>query len=256
MKLRYAGTDIHFTAKGTGNPLIFLHGFLESSKIWKPFLPALVKKRQVVCIDLPGHGKSGNLGEVHIMELLADVVQKVLAHLNITKAGFVGHSMGGYVCLALLERFPLLFKNLILMNSTPEADSEEKKQNRERAVDLIKRNKSAYINMAISNLISPKNSRIYKAQLDELKRDALNFSKEGLIASLEGMKIRTCKVEMLKSHNMPKFIILGKEDLVLDVESSIEIGKNCGCKIILTENGHLSYLENTIKIQNIVHFID
>lgn len=256
MKLKYAGTDIHFTVKGTGNPLVFLHGFLESSKIWEPFLPALEKKRQVVCIDLPGHGKSGDLGEVHTMELLADAVQNVLSYLNISKASFVGHSMGGYVCLALLEKTPSMVKNLVLVNSTPEADSEERKQNRERAVDLVKRNKSAYINMAISNLTSPENSRIYKTELDELKMEALNFSSEGIIASLNGMKIRTNKEEVLKSLNMPKFIILGKKDPVLNIKSTVITGEYCDCKIILTKNGHLSYLEDPSEIEEIVHFID
>lgn len=256
MKLKYAGTDIFFTVKGTGNPLIFLHGFLESSKIWKPFLPALEKKRQVVCIDLPGHGKSGNIGNVHTMELMADVVKSVLEHLKIEKAGFVGHSMGGYVCLALLERSPSLLKNLVLINSTPEEDSEERKLNRERAINLIKRNKSAYINMAISNLTSPENSRIYKAELDKLKKEAQDFSAEGIIASLKGMKIRTNRVAVLKFLTAPKFMILGKEDPVLVVENTIRIGNHCNCKIILTENGHLSYLENLAEIKEILYFID
>lgn len=256
MKLNYAGTDIHFTVKGIGNPLIFLHGFLETSKIWRPFLPALEKKRQVVCIDLPGHGKSGNLGEVHTMEFMAGVVQNVLVHLDIAKASFVGHSMGGYVCLALLKQTPSMMKNLVLVNSTPEADSEERKQNRERAVELIKKNKSAYINMAISNLTSPENSRIYIRELVELKKEALTFSSVGIIASLKGMKIRTNKEEVLKSLNGKKFVILGKEDPVLDVKSTVKAAKYCDCKVILTENGHLSFIENPLEIDEIVHFID
>lgn len=256
MKIKYNGAEIFFTVKGIGNPLILLHGFLESSKIWKPFLPALEKKRQVVCIDLPGHGNSGNIGDVHSMEFMADVVSKVLEHLNIEKAGFAGHSMGGYVCLALLEKSPSPVKNLVLVNSTPEEDSEERKQNRERAIDLINRNKSAYIKMAISNLTSPENSRIFKSELEELKAEALQFSTEGIIACLRGMKIRTNKIELLKSLNAQKIMIMGRKDPVLNVEETISLGRHCNCKIILTENGHLSYLENRVEVEEILHFID
>lgn len=256
MKLKYAGTQIYYTAKGTGNPLVFLHGFLESSKIWEPFLPALEKKRQVVCIDLPGHGETGNLGEIHTMEIMADVVRFILEHLKIDKAGFIGHSMGGYVILALIERFPSLVKNVVLINSTPEEDSVEKKHNRDRAIELLKRNKSAYIKMAISNLTSPENSRIYKKELDRLKKDALQLSEDGIIACLKGMKIRTNKISLLKYHNAPKFMVLGKEDPVMDIKKTKNIGIYCNCKIILTENGHLSYLENLSEIEEIVYFID
>src|SRR5690606_4982303 len=127
--------------KGTGNPLVLLHGFLESSKIWEPFIPGLSVKRQVICIDLPGHGRSGLLGEVHSMELMADVVKAVLDHLEINSATLLGHSMGGYVSLAFCEKFPNSAAGVVLMNSTPQEDSAEKKLNRDRSVSVVKRNK-------------------------------------------------------------------------------------------------------------------
>ena len=97
MTLNYRNTQLYYTSKGIGNPIVLLHGFLESSNIWNFFIPSLSEKRQVICIDLPGHGKSGNLDEVHSMELMADAVYHVLSHLKIEKVTLVGHSMGGYV---------------------------------------------------------------------------------------------------------------------------------------------------------------
>ncbi|MFO7719364.1 MAG: alpha/beta fold hydrolase, partial [Gillisia sp.] len=106
MILNYENTPIFYSTKGTGNPLVFLHGFLESTKIWEPFIEKLSAKRQVICIDLPGHGKSGNISDIHTMELMADAVHAVLKHLRIEQVSLVGHSMGGYVSLAFLEKFP------------------------------------------------------------------------------------------------------------------------------------------------------
>ena len=59
MNIDYKGTNIFYTDSGKGNALVFLHGFLENSSIWDPFIPELSKKNRVICIDLLGHGKTG-----------------------------------------------------------------------------------------------------------------------------------------------------------------------------------------------------
>ncbi len=256
MKLNYKSTELFYTTKGTGNPLVLLHGFLESTKIWEPFIDKLSAKRQVICIDLPGHGKSGNISDIHTMELMADAVHAVLKHLKIKQASLVGHSMGGYVSLAFLEKCPEMTKSLVLMNSTPEEDSEEKKINRERSIPIVRKNKNAYINMAITNLLPPGNSIKFQTELEELKNQAFKMSKEGIIAALKGMKIRTNKNLLLKNFRNPKYLILGTKDPVLNTETTQKTGNYCQCQLILTEGGHLSYIENYTDIDEFLHFID
>lgn len=256
MKLNYKNTEIFYSAKGIGNPIVFLHGFLESSKIWNPFAAELSGKRQVICIDLPGHGQSGVIEEVHTMELMADTVYEVLVHLGITKASFVGHSMGGYVCLSFCEKHPEIINSLVLMNSTPEEDSEEKKENRERAVGLVGRNKPAYVKMAISNLLTPENNEKFKNELEELKAEAMKFSEEGISAALKGMKIRTTKIKALKNHSGQKIMIAGKKDPVLNYNSLKNISLQCNVQFKSLPDGHLSYLENSGKVCQMMHFID
>lgn len=139
MTLEYNGTPVYFSSKGQGKPLVLLHGFLESSKIWDLFLEELAATRQVICIDLPGHGDTGILGEVHSMELMAQVLYSVLEKLNVSRATIAGHSMGGYAGLAFAELYPEKVSGLVLMNSTPEADTLEKQNNRDRAIKLVKK---------------------------------------------------------------------------------------------------------------------
>lgn len=256
MMLNYMNTQLYYASKGIGNPIVFLHGFLESSNIWNFFIPTLSEKRQVICIDLPGHGKSGNLEEVHSMELMADAVHYVLSHLNIEKATLVGHSMGGYVSLAFSEKFPIMISGLVLINSTPDEDSEEKKETRDRAASLVQRNKSAFVNMAISNLLSPENSLKFKSEIEKLKQEALGFSTEGIISAIKGMKIRINRIKELKSLDVPKFIVAGKNDPVMDYNSVKYVAKYCNCQLVSLEGGHLSYLENQLEIQTFLHFID
>lgn len=256
MKLNYKSTELFYTTKGTGNPLVFLHGFLESTEIWEPFIEKLSAKRQVICIDLPGHGKSGNISEIHTMELMADAVHEVLSHLKIEQFSLIGHSMGGYVCLAFLEKFPGMTKSLVLMNSTPKEDSEEKKINRDRSISLVRKAKRAYIRMAVTNLVPPENFLKFEKELQELKNQASQMSKKGIIAALKGMKIRTDKSLVLKKFRNPKYLILGTKDPFLNAETTQDTGNYCQCQLILTKDGHLSYMENFTVIDKFLHFID
>ena len=256
MILEYLDTPVFYTTAGHGNPIVLLHGFLETSKIWRPFLEELSTKRQVICIDLPGHGGTGNFGEVHPMELMADVVNSVLEHLNITKATIVGHSMGGYVGLAFAKRFPGKISGLALMNSTPEADSEDKKINRDKAAKLVNRNKKAYINMAITNLVAPGNEITFKREIEELKLEAHKISAKGIIAALMGMKIRTDKINVLRQLTSYKIMVSGKDDPVLPLNYAENAAILSKCQLIIVEGGHLSHIENHSNIREMMFFID
>ncbi len=149
----YKNIPIYYETFGKGPAIVLLHGFLESSTMWKPLIPQLSKNNLVVTIDFPGHGKSGVISEIHSMELMAEVVDEIIQQLQISTATFIGHSMGGYVALAYTELFSEKVEKLILLNSTPVSDSEERKENRDRALKVIDKNPQAYISMAIGNLV-------------------------------------------------------------------------------------------------------
>ena len=109
--------------------VVLLHGYLESMLVWEDFIPFLYKEVRVVTLDLPGHGISVVAGEEHPMEFLADTVADGLQELGIERCTLVGHSMGGYVALAFCERHPEMLDGLVLLSSTPNADTPEKAEN-------------------------------------------------------------------------------------------------------------------------------
>ncbi len=244
MKIKSQNKEIHFTTKGTGESLILLHGFLESKEIWTEFIPEFSRYGQIITIDLPGHGSSEVIDEVHTMELMAESVKAVMEHLEIRRANFIGHSMGGYVALAFLEQYPGRVGELMLLNSTPEEDSEEKRKNRERAIEVIKKNKRAYTSMAISNLLTPENEKKHVKEVNILKERAYKFSADGIISALNGMKIRTNKMEVLKEFAGTKIIVTGKKDPLIELNSIKSTAKQCKCRFYALPGGHLSYLES------------
>ncbi len=84
----------------------------------------------------------------------------------------MGHSMGGYVALSILETLNNSVKGIVLLNSTVHADSEERKVNRGRAVFALKRNKDGFISMAISNLFTDANRVKFNSEINNIKEKA------------------------------------------------------------------------------------
>ena len=244
MKIQHKNTQIKFTSKGKSNPLILLHGFLETEEIWRDYQELLSKNRQVITVDLLGHGKTGNISQVHSMESMADAVIEVLDHLKIEKASFAGHSMGGYVIMEILKKYSEKISKIGLINSTPAEDTPEKKENRDRVANLVAKNKSAFVSMAISNLLTAENNKKFKPEIEILKNEAQKMSSESIIAATLGMKNRLDSTEAFEQFEGEKFIVVGKQDPVLDVEGTIELGKKTDAKIIEFPDGHLSFIEN------------
>jgi pimeloyl-ACP methyl ester carboxylesterase len=244
MTISFQGAEIYYSVVGEGEATVLLHGFLESSKIWNEFLPEFSRYGRIITIDLPGHGESGCVDEIHSMELMAEAVYEVLKTTGVKKANFIGHSMGGYVCLVLLEKHPEMINDLMLLNSTPQADSEEKKEIRDRSIKLVKRNKGAYVSMAINNLLSPNNTDKFSEEIEELKRAAKSFPTKGITAALKGMKIRAERTEVLKSFNGNKIIVAGKEDPLVNNQELKQLAIRCGCRFVSFSGGHLTYIEN------------
>jgi|AntDeeMinimDraft_5_1070356.scaffolds.fasta_scaffold00337_5 pimeloyl-ACP methyl ester carboxylesterase len=242
---------MNYQISGQGKALVLLHGFLEDSRIWDPFLAQLEKKHQVVLIDLFGHGKSEKRGHEHTMEAQAKAIQKILIEENIGEASFIGHSLGGYVSLAFTEIFPEKTKSLILLNSTSEADSEERKNNRDRAISFLDSNKEVYVNMAIKNLFAPQTLERCKTDISVLVKRAQKLSAEAIIATVKGMKNRKDRTEVLRDFSGEKVIIAGKNDPIIPFEDIQKVSKETHSILKTLPNGHMGYLENEVEVKQI-----
>jgi pimeloyl-ACP methyl ester carboxylesterase len=243
-QILYKNTKISYSETGKGNAIVLLHGFLENKNMWQNLAPELSKKYRVITLDLLGHGKTECLGYVHSMEENAEIVHTVLSKLRIRKAIFVGHSMGGYVALAFAELFPNYVKKLVLMNSTSRADSEERKKNRDRAIKAVKKDYTSFVRLSIANLFSPDNRERLNDEIEKIKLEALKTPLQGVVASLEGMKIRKDREYLLKNMTCPILLILGKKDPVLNFEENLEQLLNSNTKLATFPDGHMSYIEN------------
>jgi len=229
--------------------VVLLHGFLENKSMWNKYVSALSKNHRVITIDLLGHGETECLGYVHTMEDQADMIFAVLISLRIRKIVLVGHSMGGYVALAFAELYPDNVKGLFLLNSTSRADSDERKINRDRAIKAVKQNYTNFVRISISNLFSEDNREVLAKEIEKVKLEALKTPLQGIVASLEGMKIRKDREVLLHFAPYPIQLVLGEKDGVLiydDTRDQIE-----GTKVELTTfpDGHMSHIENEKELK-------
>ena len=248
----YKNTKISYSDTGKGTAIVLLHGFLENKTMWQDFIPELSLKNRIITIDLLGHGETECLGYVHSMEDNADVVHEVLSNLRIRKAVFVGHSMGGYVALAFAELFPESIKALVLLNSTSRADSDERKANRDRAIVAVKQNYASFIRMSIANLFSEDNREKLIDEIEKVKTEALKTPLQGIVASLEGMKIRKDREVLLHLTPYPKLLILGEKDPVLNLVETKEQIENTTVQLVTFLDGHMSTIENKKELLKVL----
>lgn len=244
----YKNANIHYSDEGNGPVIILLHGFLEDLSMWNSIVKEFRGQHRVICLDLLGHGKTDNLGYVHPMEDQAKMLKFLLDKLKVSRGFFIGHSMGGYVALAFAELFPEMMAGLCLMNSTSYADTEEKKQNRDRGIRAVKSNHKTFIRIAIPNLFSEKNRAIFTDEIKQVTDAALQMSKQGIIAALEGMKIREDRSHILQNQDYPIIMVLGKKDPALNFDCLIKQTENTKVQRIIFEDGHMSHIENEAQL--------
>lgn len=220
--------------------------------MWDFYIDTLAKKYKVITIDLLGHGQTECMGYVHTMEDMADSVHAVLQELRIRKTVFVGHSMGGYVALAFAELYPDNVKGIVLLNSTSRADSEERKLNRDRAIKAVKQSYTSFIGMSIANLFSEENREKLTDEIESVKQQALKTPLQGIIAALEGMKIRKDREVLLHFAPYPILLILGKKDPVLNYEDNLEQIEGTATQLVSFPDGHMSHIENKNELGKVL----
>jgi len=256
MILDYKGTTIFYKDIGNGATVVLLHGFLEDSSMWNNLATELSKKNRVISMDLLGHGKTDALGNVHTMSEMALVVKAVLKHLNLRKYTFFGHSMGGYVALAFAKLYPESIKGLCLLNSTYEADDDDRKQLRARANTMVQHNFENMVRMSFANLFSAKSKLMHSKAYNTALEIALQTSIQGYMAANEGMRVREDASVFFAKARFKKLVLLGKKDTLLNVEKMLQFTKKHQIETHVFSEGHMSHIENredvTIKA---LHFV-
>ncbi len=111
------GVKLHYMAAGHGPPLVLLHGYAETSLMWKPIIPLLAERFTVIAPDLPGIGDSAIPDDGLDMKTAAIRIHALAKSLSIEKARVVGHDIGLMVAYAYAAQFPAEVEKLVVMDA-------------------------------------------------------------------------------------------------------------------------------------------
>ena len=115
------GVPYYFEVHGGGRPLLLLHGFTGSSQNWRPLLPGLTERYQVILLDVLGHGRTASPPDEnrYTSERVADDLMALVDQLGYSDMGVLGYSMGGRLALATAVTYPHRISHLILESASP-----------------------------------------------------------------------------------------------------------------------------------------
>ena len=236
---------LNYRISGNGNPVVFLHGFMEDYSMWDEIIPRLPIR--AICIDLPGHGKSPvDFNATPSILSMAKEVENIMVHEKLKHPIVVGHSMGGYVGLELIKLVPGL-EHLILFHSHPWSDSEDKKRDRERVANMVLTKAPVFIREAIPNLFS--NPAMMKDAINHYVGIAEKMDPKAIGWASLAMKNRFDLAYLMEKYPEKFSVISGHNDKLINVGLLDSFCKQHKISSVVFPNAaHMSHEENREEV--------
>jgi len=232
------GKQIGYRKTGNGPTVVLVHGFGEDGRIWDNQYLNL-KGYRFIIPDLPGSGLSSPVNGTSMEEMAEALYFLIQQEVIDEKIVLIGHSMGGYVSLSFVEKYPEMLSGFGLFHSTSYPDTDEKKKTRLKGIQFIKDHGSyEFLKTAIPNLYSPITKENHPQMIEEQLGRSHNFSPESLVSYYEAMIARKSTSFVLKDARCPVLFILGKYDTAVPLKDGLE-----QCK--LPDFSYIHILENS-----------
>ncbi len=248
--IQHLDSNISYSVEGAGETLVLLHGFCEDKNIWNEFKRPLLSNTKIICIDLPGFGKSLPGKNHSSIELRAEAVLAVLNKEQIEKCYLLGHSMGGYVALSFAEKYSGRLKGIGLFHSSCFADDELKKETRKKVAEFVLKNGSrAFADQLFPTLFAPEFAENHKALISALEEKAATIPEQSIANSSLAMAERKDLSIILKQTILPVLLIIGAKDLAIPLERSLMMAHlpNSAIICLLEQSAHMGMLEEPVK---------
>lgn len=245
-------SHISIHEEGKGNAILLVHGFPMSSAIWDKFARRLTPSFRVITLDLPGFGDSPLLPRPFSLDDVATVVLDKLDTMGVGKIVAVGHSLGGYVTLAMVARNPGLFAGFVLLHSTAKADSEEKKASRNKTIDLINKNGA---HAFTRNFITPLFADSNHPDVPFVREMNIQAKAPALTGYTAAMRDRPDRTALLADFPRAVLFIAGAKDPGIppaDIRAQAAVTRD-GSLHVLEDQAHMSLIEDVPTSSSLVY---
>jgi pimeloyl-ACP methyl ester carboxylesterase len=231
--------------------VILLHGFPMNSTVWDSFADELSKDFKVLTPDLPGFGGSQLLEAPFSLDEVGQKLYSWILENHLENCVLIGHSLGGYVALAMVERNPDCYSGLGLFHSTAYADSPDRKQSRTKVLDFIDNNG---VLAFTSNFIPPLFFNARHPDIDKVRAMAVQSTTETVKGYTIAMRERPDRTAVLEKFSKPVLFLCGEKDGGIAPETIFQqASKTQKPEVhILEKTAHMGMFENFVGTTNIV----
>ena len=241
---------------GEGLQVVLIHGFGEDLSLWDALSATLSHKYQVISLDLPGFGNSQPIEPPFTLFDIAEVVHNYITQtLQIKQFVVFGHSLGGYVSLALAKSFPQSVLAFGLINSTSFADTDEKKANREKTIEFINKFGTTFFLQAfVPNLFTPRNQKKLSKQVAKVLKMGIDLPDSVLTSYMLAMRNRPDLSYLLYQYENILLVggLLDPHFSYKDIMLEIELLKQFENGHIFKNVAHMSMIEAEKQLEFVV----
>jgi pimeloyl-ACP methyl ester carboxylesterase len=235
--------SIFFKDQGKGFPIVLLHGFCETHQIWDGFAEELARDFRVITPDLPGFGLSKLPPHPVVIDDIGSQLTKWISRLPIIKPVVIGHSLGGYVALAMAQKAADSLSGIGLFHSTAFADSEEKKINRDKTIDFVRKfGVAPFVETFVPGLFHQKEN----PAINLVKEIALTTPIDTLLSYSLAMRDRPSREDLLRGFQSPVLVAGGTHDSIIPNSMLQQVGGMAAKTQFeqLENTGHMGMFEN------------
>jgi pimeloyl-ACP methyl ester carboxylesterase len=246
------GASTHYTDQGTSNPtpLVLLHGFPLDSRMWAAQSNDLASHARVIAPDFRGFGRSAPTGPFSL-DQLADDAHALVDLLGLKNFVLAGLSMGGYVALAYVKKYPGTLRGLILIDTQAGADTPESRQNRDRLIATTREHGAKPVADAMLGKLIPEATAKSRPQLVRDLRQMMDATNPQTIAhALAAMRDRADHTATLATIDIPTLIVVGDQDAITPPDVARRMQEKIpGAQLkVVTGSGHMSPMEQPAQV--------
>jgi pimeloyl-ACP methyl ester carboxylesterase len=240
--------------------IIFIHGFPFNKSMWDDQMNVLKDNYRVIAYDIRGHGNSDPGIDDFFIELFVNDLIRLMEKLGIEKPILCGLSLGGYIALSAVLKYPGRFNGLILNDTQCIADTPEIKENRCTAIIRIMKNGvEQYADEIIKNLFASETFTKKKNIITAVKEMIISTPKQSLCNTLHALAERKDTCNQLPEINIPVLIMVGKEDKITPIAAAQQMQEKIHGSMlkVIQHAGHIINLENPIAFgKRLVKFLE
>ena len=234
--------DTYIGDEGKGFPLVLVHGFLGSSKMWKPQIDFFKDHFRIITPDLPGFGKSNKAKSHNSIQSIANLLINCLEEKKIHKFHLLGHSMGGMVVQEMAKKVGDKISKLVCYSTGPRGEMPGRFETVDESRENLQKNglETMARNIAKTWFIKGENAKYFDVCIETGKQTSMEAVDNSLVAFKNWNGVDT-----LKNIKNETLIIWGDQDKSYNFEQVQTLEKNIeNSKLIIFKNcAHNVHLE-------------